>query len=247
MKTTPTKHAKPARAEKRRPHELRPISFIRHFTHHAGGSVITAFGDTRVLCTAMIEQGVPEWLKGKGTGWLTAEYAMLPSSTNGRKRRDGAKPDGRSVEIQRLIGRTLRAVVALDRLGENTLFIDCDVLQADGGTRTAAITGAYVAVKDAAAAAIQKGIMSVDPVVGQVAAVSVGIIRGVPMLDLDYSEDSSADVDMNVAMLSNGRFVELQATGERNTFSRVELDSMLALATTGIRQLHRLQRDALAG
>jgi ribonuclease PH len=151
------------------------------------------------------------------------------------------------VEIQHLIGRTLRAVVALDRLGENTLFIDCDVLQADGGTRTAAITGAYVAVKDAAAAAIQKGIMSVDPVVGQVAAVSVGIIRGVPMLDLDYSEDSSADVDMNVAMLSNGRFVELQATGERNTFSRVELDSMLALATTGIRQLHRLQRDALAG
>lgn len=247
MKKSKTQTVKPIRAGQRRVNALRPVSFVRHFTHHAGGSVIASFGETRVLCTAMIEKGVPDWLKGKGTGWLTAEYAMLPSSTKGRKRRDGAKPDGRSVEIQRLIGRTLRAIVALDRLGENTLFVDCDVLQADGGTRTAAITGAYVALRDAASAALNSGLVSDDPVIGQVAAVSVGIIRGVPMLDLDYSEDSAADVDMNVAMLSNGRFVELQATGEHNTFSRSELDAMLALATGGIRQLHRLQLDALVG
>lgn len=233
-----------SRANQRRVNALRPVTFVRHFTRHAGGSVLTSFGHTRVLCTAMIERGVPDWLKGKGTGWLTAEYAMLPSSTQGRKRREGAKPDGRSVEIQRLIGRTLRSVVSLDRLGENTLFIDCDVLQADGGTRTAAITGAYVAICDAASAAVEQGTIERDPLIGQVAAVSVGIVRGVPMLDLDYSEDSVADVDMNVAMLSNGRFVEIQATGEHSTFARPELDTMLALASTGIRQLHKLQRNA---
>lgn len=234
------------RSGKRRADQLRAVTFTRHFTRHAGGSVVASFGETKVLCTAMIEKGVPEWLKGKGTGWLTAEYAMLPSSTVGRKRREGAKPDGRSVEIQRLIGRVLRAVVSLDRIGENTVFIDCDVLQADGGTRTAAITGAYMALRDAAQAALKNGTISQDPITGQAAAVSVGIVRGVPMLDLDYSEDSIADVDMNVAMLSNGRFVELQATGEENTFSRSELDAMLALAATGIRRLHRLQKATLA-
>ena len=247
MSNSHAKTGKTARPENRRPNQLRPVSFHRHFTHHAGGSVITTFGRTKVLCTAMIEKGVPDWLKGKGVGWLTAEYAMLPSSTVGRKRRDGAKPDGRSVEIQRLIGRVLRAVVALDRVGENTIFVDCDVLQADGGTRTAAITGAYVALRDAASAAMKSGLLVRDPIIGQAGAVSVGIVQGVPMLDLDYSEDSVADVDMNVAMLSNGRFIELQATGEENTFSRSELDAMLVLASTGIRRLHRLQKEALAG
>lgn len=240
-----TPRAVAPRASGRRSNQLRPISFVRNFTRHAGGAVLTSFGDTRVLCTAMIEKGVPDWLKGKGTGWLTAEYAMLPSSTLGRKRRDTAKPDGRSVEIQRLIGRVLRSVISLDRLPEHTLFIDCDVIQADGGTRTAAITGAYVALCDAAATAIAKGLITASPVTGQVAAVSVGIVNGTPMLDLDYSEDSRADVDMNVAMLADGTFVEIQATGEHATFSPPQLQAMLALAADGIAQLHKAQTHAL--
>jgi len=194
----------------------------------------------------MIEPGVPEWLKGKGRGWLTAEYAMLPSSTPSRKKRDSGKPDGRSVEIQRLIGRVLRSVISLESLGENTLWLDCDVLQADGGTRTTAITGAYIALRDAVGAAKKKKLFTGNPVTGQVAAVSVGIVGGKPVLDLDYVEDSSADVDMNVAMQADGSFVEIQASAEREAFSPRQFAAMLKLATAGIRKLHILQIAALS-
>jgi ribonuclease PH len=235
------------RHDHRTPSQLRTIKIQRHFTDNPGGSVLIHFGNTRVLCTAMIEKGVPDWLKGKGTGWLTAEYAMLPASTNSRKKRDSGKPDGRSVEIQRLIGRCLRSVVDLQQLGENCLWLDCDVLQADGGTRTAAITGAYVALADAIARAKKNNLIppTAKVLTNQVAAVSVGIVGGVPVLDLDYKEDVAAHVDMNVAMLADGSFVEVQGTGEHATFSPKELNAMLKLATAGITLLHQAQSKAL--
>lgn len=224
---------------------LRPVTFQRGFTRNAGGSVLIAAGQTRVLCTAMIEPGVPPWLIGKGQGWLTAEYGMLPGSTNTRKKRDTGKPDGRSVEIQRLLGRTLRSIIDLKQLGENTLWVDCDVLQADGGTRTASITGAYVAVRDAVASAGARGLLTGNPLTGQVAAVSVGMVRGECLLDLNYLEDVSADVDMNIGMLADGSFVEVQGTGERSTFTMAQLTAMMQLAADGVRQLHGLQNAAL--
>lgn len=233
------------RTDSRRADQLRKVSIQRHFTQHAGGSVLMSFGQTRVLCTAMIEKGVPPWLTGKGQGWLTAEYSMLPSSTNTRKKRDSGKPDGRSVEIQRLIGRVLRSVIDMKKLGENTLWLDCDVIQADGGTRTAAITGSYVALCDAVQRAKKNSILKENPVIGQVAAISVGIVQGKPVLDLNYSEDSTAQVDMNVAMLNDGTFVELQATGEHATFTPRQFNSMLKLAIKGIKELHALQSNAL--
>ena len=235
------------RHDSRRPDQLRPVHIQRHFTDNPGGSVLIAFGQTRVLCTAMIEKGVPDWMKGKGNGWATAEYGMLPGSTLTRKRRDSGKPDGRSVEIQRLVGRCLRAVVDLKQLGENTLWLDCDVLQADGGTRTASITGAYVALVDAVSAARQKSLIptAANPVCGQVAAISVGIVDGHPVLDLDYKEDVDAHVDMNVAMLADNTFVEVQGTGEHATFSPKQLNAMLKLAMKGCAELHAIQTAAL--
>jgi ribonuclease PH len=253
MKTT-------KRHDNRTPSQLRPIKIQRRFTRHAGGSVLISFGNTRVLCTAMIERDLPPWLRAKGPGaggWLTAEYGMLPSSTTTRKRRDTTKQDGRSVEIQRLVGRALRACINLQQLlgpGEEpgkgpglTLFVDCDVLQADGGTRTAAITGAWVAVADAVAQAKKLGTLdkAANPLTGQVAAVSVGIIDGTPMVDLDYPEDVDAHVDMNVAMLADNTFVEVQGTGEHATFSTRELQQMLTLAQDGIQQLHKAQLASL--
>ncbi len=244
------------RHDGRAPAQLRPVTFQRHFTRNAAGSVLVSFGNTRVLCTAMIERDLPPWLKAKGPGaggWLTAEYAMLPSSTTTRKKRDTTKPDGRSVEIQRLIGRALRSCIDLKQLagsgGGLTLFVDCDVLQADGGTRTAAITGAWVAVADALAAARRAELLpaSAKVLTNQVAAVSVGIVQGVPVVDLDYAEDVEAEVDMNVAMLADGSFVEVQGTGEHATFSRKQLDEMLALASAAIRRLHAAQRASGAG
>jgi ribonuclease PH len=230
--------------------ELRAIKIQRGFTKHAGGSVVMGFGETRVLCTAMLEKDLPPWLRAKGPGaggWLTAEYGMLPSSTVGRKRRDTSKPDGRSVEIQRLIGRALRSCIDLKALEGLTLFVDCDVLQADGGTRTAAITGAWVAVADAVAAAKKAKLLPKEAQVltNQVAAVSVGMVKGQAVLDLDYVEDVEAEVDMNVAMLGDETFVEVQGTGEHATFSGKELQAMLGLATGGIRELHAAQRKAL--
>ncbi|MGC8624554.1 MAG: ribonuclease PH [Phycisphaerae bacterium] len=233
------------RSDGRRADQLREITMQRNFTSHAGGSVLISFGATRVLCTAIIEKGVPPWLAGKGQGWLTAEYAMLPSSTNTRKKRDSGKPDGRSVEIQRLIGRVLRSVIEMNNLGENTLWLDCDVIQADGGTRTAAITGAYVALSDAVQRAARDQLITANPIIGQVAAISVGIVDGKPLLDLNYQEDSAAQVDMNVAMLADGSFAELQATGEHATFTPRQFNGLLKLAISGIRELHKIQLQAL--
>ncbi|MDA8378585.1 MAG: ribonuclease PH [Planctomycetia bacterium] len=233
------------RIDGRQADQLRTITMQRNFTRHAGGSVLVSFGDTRVLCTAIIEKGVPPWLAGKGQGWLTAEYAMLPSSTHTRKKRDSGKPDGRSVEIQRLIGRVLRGVIEMNKLGENTLWLDCDVIQADGGTRTAAITGAYVALSDAVQRATRDQLITANPIIGQVAAISVGIVDGQALLDLNYQEDSAAQVDMNVAMLADGSFVELQATGEHATFSPRQFNGLLRLAVSGIRELHKIQLQTL--
>lgn len=232
----------------RRSDELRPVNFQRGFTRHAEGSVLVEFGHTRVLCTASIEDGVPGFLRGRGQGWITAEYGMLPRATHTRSSREAArgKQTGRTQEIQRLIGRSLRAVVDLQALGERTVTLDCDVLQADGGTRTAAITGAYVALQDAVAALMSRGVMNASPLHGQVAAVSVGICGGTPVLDLDYLEDSQAETDMNVVMRDGGAFVEVQGTAEGHAFRRDELDSLLDLAAGGIAELHRLQVAALA-
>jgi ribonuclease PH len=237
-----------ARPSGRRPDELRRIIFHRHFTRHAEGSVLVEFGDTRVLCTASIEDGVPGFLRGRGQGWVTAEYGMLPRATHTRSPREAAKgkQSGRTQEIQRLIGRSLRAVMDMSALGERTVTLDCDVLQADGGTRTAAITGSYVALVDACNALVARGALQTSPLHGQVAAISVGIFDGVPVLDLDYAEDSQAETDMNIVMKDGGSFVEVQGTAEGHAFHRVELDAMLALATHGIERLHVLQRDALA-
>jgi ribonuclease PH len=226
---------------------LRPVRFTRRYTSHAEGSVLVEFGDTRVLCTASIEEGVPGFLRGKRQGWVTAEYGMLPRATHTRSPREAArgKQSGRTQEIQRLIGRSLRAALDLEALGERTVTIDCDVLQADGGTRTASITGAYVALVDACALLQSRRVIEVSPLHGQVAAVSVGIVRGVPMLDLDYSEDSEAETDMNVVMNNGGAFIEVQGTAEGHAFRRHELDTLLNLAVTGIAELCALQTQAL--
>ena len=228
--------------------QLRDISFTRHFTRHAEGSVLVCFGDTRVICTASVEPGVPRFLRGEGRGWVTAEYGMLPRSTGTRMGREASrgKQGGRTVEIQRLIGRSLRAAVDLAKLGEYTVTIDCDVIQADGGTRTASITGACVALVDAINHLQRKKLIDTDPLQQMVASVSVGMYQGVPVLDLDYPEDAAADTDMNVIMGENGGFIEVQGTAEGAPFARKELDSMLDLASDGIRQLVELQKQALA-
>lgn len=227
--------------------ELRPVSITRNYTCHAEGSVLIACGETRVLCTASVESKVPPFLRGSGEGWVTAEYGMLPRSTGSRMRREAAsgKQGGRTMEIQRLIGRSLRAVVDRGALGEHTITLDCDVLQADGGTRTAAITGAYVALVDACRWLLAKKKIKKDPVHGQVAAVSVGIFNNTPVLDLDYPEDSRAETDMNVVMNDGGGFIELQGTAEGHAFRRDELDEMIGLAETGIRKLMEHQSRAL--
>src|SRR5690606_5056568 len=233
----------------RAPEQLRQVHIERGFTRHAEGSVLVSFGDTRVLCNASIENRVPGFLRGKGEGWVTAEYGMLPRATHTRSDREASrgKQGGRPPEIQRLIGRTLRACVDRGALGERTITLDCDVLQADGGTRTAAITGAYVALVDAVRWLHKRGEIKRDPIFGAVAAVSVGVYKGVPVLDLDYAEDSSCDTDMNVVMNDGGGFIELQGTAEGHAFRRDELDALLALAESGIGQLLELQRQALAG
>src|ERR1700735_591875 len=225
---------------------LRRVRFPRRFTCHAEGSVLVEFGDTRVLCTASVDEGVPPFLRGKGQGWVTAEYGMLPRATHTRSPREAArgKQSGRTQEIQRLIGRALRAVVDMKALGERTVTIDCDVLQADGGTRTAAITGGYVALADAIDTLLKKRAIASNPLHGQVAAVSVGIYRGTPVLDLDYAEDSNAETDMNVVMNSGGAFVEVQGTAEGHAFRRHELDQLLDLAASGIARLHAAQLRA---
>ena len=235
------------RSENRAADVLRSVRFTRHFTKHAEGSVLVEFGDTRVLCTASIEEGVPFFLRGKGQGWVTAEYGMLPRATHTRSAREAAKgkQSGRTQEIQRLIGRSLRAVIDLGALGERTLTLDCDVLQADGGTRTAAITGSYVALVDACEALIKRGALQSSPLHGQIAAVSVGIVEGIPVLDLDYAEDSRAETDMNVVMTDGGAFVEVQGTAEGHAFRRHELDQMLNLAAAGAQRLFALQLEAL--
>jgi ribonuclease PH len=233
---------------KRAADALRPIRFTRHYTAHAEGSVLVEFGDTRVLCTATVEEGVPPFLRGKRQGWVTAEYGMLPRATHTRTPREAArgKQTGRTQEIQRLIGRSLRAVMDMAALGERTVTIDCDVLQADGGTRTAAITGGYVALAEACDALVARRVLARAPLHGQVAAVSVGIVGGVPMLDLDYGEDSQAETDMNVVMNNGGAFIEVQGTAEGHAFRRHELDELLNLAAGGVGELCALQAQALA-
>lgn len=222
------------------------MRFDVDFIPSAMGSCLIAMGGTRVICTASLVPGVPEWLEGRGQGWMTAEYGMLPASTSTRKRREVARPDGRSVEIQRIIGRVMRSAVNLQRLGENTLYLDCDVIGADGGTRTASITGAYVALARAAVVAQAAGRVKPGLVAGPVSAVSVGIVNGTPVLDLDYVEDSRAEVDMNVAMASGGRYVEIQGSAEREPFDPEQLVALLELARRGCRQLAKLQRQAIA-
>ena len=231
----------------RKPEELRPISLTRQYTVHAEGSVLVEFGRTKVICNATLEQSVPSFLKGRGKGWITAEYGMLPRSTGQRMRREAtqSRQGGRTMEIQRLIGRSLRAVVDLGRLGENTIILDCDVIQADGGTRTASITGGYVALVDAVRYALEQGLLKEDPLLARVASVSVGICGGQPVLDLDYVEDSEAETDMNVVMNDNDQFIEIQGTAEGHPFDKQELDAMLGLARDGIRQLFAIQGDVL--
>ena len=231
----------------RRPDELRPVSFSTGFTRHAEGSVLVCFGETRVVCTASVEPRVPPWLKGQGTGWVTAEYGMLPRATHTRSQREASrgKQGGRTLEIQRLIGRSLRAVVDLAALGERTITVDCDVLQADGGTRTAAITGGYVALALATRRLLAEREIRGNPIHGQIAAVSVGIVGGVSVLDLDYAEDADAETDMNVVMNEAGGYVEIQGTAEGHAFHRTELDRLLALAGSGIATLLAAQSAAL--
>lgn len=229
--------------------ELRPVTIERQFIKHAEGSVLISFGDTKVICTASVEESVPPFLRGKGTGWVTAEYSMLPRSTHTRSPREAAKGKigGRTHEIQRLIGRSLRAVTDLKLLGERSIMVDCDVIQADGGTRTAAITGAYVAVADAVAGLLQKGMLRENPLREAVAAVSVGIVGGVSLLDLCYVEDSAAEVDMNFVMTSSLRFVEVQGTAESEPFTIAQMEEMRTLAVGGMEQLFALQRETLKG
>ncbi len=236
------------RPSQRKPDQLRAIRITRHYTKHAEGSVLIECGDTKVICTASVEERVPPHKKGSGEGWVTAEYGMLPRSTGERMSREAAKgkQSGRTQEIQRLIGRSLRAVVDLAKLGERTITLDCDVIQADGGTRTASITGSYVALHDAVSSLMQKGLVKENPLKDAVAAISVGIYQGTPVLDLDYPEDSDCDTDMNVVMLGSGHFVEVQGTAEGHPFSRDEMDTLLELAKQGIAQLVEMQRTALA-
>ncbi len=236
------------RPSQRRPDQLRDLKLTRSFTRHAEGSVLIELGDTRVLCTASVEERVPGFLRGQGRGWVTAEYGMLPRSTHERSDREAArgKQGGRTLEIQRLIGRSLRACTDLTGLGERTITLDCDVLQADGGTRTAAITGAWVALHDAVAGLLASGKLAADPIRTQVAAVSVGIYQGSPILDLEYAEDSAAETDMNVVMDGNGGLIEIQGTAEAEPFSRAQLDALVDLAAGGIATMLEAQRRALA-
>ena len=231
----------------RKPDELRPIAIDRHYTRHAEGSVLVAFGDTRVICTASVEEGVPGFLRGRGQGWVTAEYGMLPRATHTRSDREAArgKQSGRTQEIQRLIGRSLRAVTDLEKLGECTVKLDCDVIQADGGTRTASVTGAFVALHDAVGTLLERGILAASPIRDFVAAVSVGLVEGVPVLDLDYAEDSECETDMNVVMTGSGGFVEVQGTAEGAPFSAAQMDALLVLAKKGIAELIAKQKAAL--
>jgi ribonuclease PH len=231
----------------RKPDELRPVAIDRHYTRHAEGSVLVAFGDTRVICTASVEEGVPGFLRGRGQGWVTAEYGMLPRATHTRSDREAArgKQSGRTQEIQRLIGRSLRAVTDLEKLGECTVKLDCDVIQADGGTRTASVTGAFVALHDAVGTLLERGILAASPIRDFVAAASVGLFEGVPVLDLDYAEDSSCETDMNVVMTGSGGFVEVQGTAEGAPFSAAQMDALLALAKRGIAELIAKQKAAL--
>ena len=235
------------RPSQRKPDELRPIAIERDYTRHAEGSVLIAFGDTRVICTASVEEGVPGFLKGRGQGWVTAEYGMLPRSTHTRTDREAArgKQSGRTQEIQRLIGRSLRAVTDLKALGERTVKLDCDVIQADGGTRTASVTGAFVALHDAMRKLSERGDLAASPIRDFVAAVSVGLVEGAPVLDLDYAEDSRSDTDMNVVMTGSGGFVEIQGTAEGDPFSPAQMLQLLALAERGIAQLIAKQKVAL--
>lgn len=236
------------RADGRQPDELRPVRFERDFTTQAAGSVLVAFGGTRVLCTASVEENVPRWMRGSGKGWVTAEYSMLPGASAERIRREAArgKQTGRTQEIQRLIGRSLRSVCDMERLGERQVIVDCDVLQADGGTRTAAITGGFVALHDALSRLVASEAITEHPLVDECAAVSVGVVDGIPLLDLPYLEDVGADTDMNVVMNGSGEFIEVQGTAEEAPFSRVELDALLDLAQAGIGRLTDMQRELLA-
>lgn len=236
------------RISRRTADQLREISITRNYTKHAEGSVLIEFGDTKVICTASVERGVPRFLKGSGQGWVTAEYGMLPRSTSDRMGREAArgKQGGRTLEIQRLIGRSLRAAVDLKQLGENTITVDCDVIQADGGTRTAAITGSCVAMVDAIRNMQNRKIIKGEPLINMIAAVSVGIYKGSPVLDLDYPEDSSADTDMNIVMTEEGGFIEIQGTAEAKPFNQNEMTAMLALAREGIAELIIMQKKALA-
>jgi ribonuclease PH len=240
--------AAPTRSYGRAPDHLRPMSIEPGFVRTATGSALISIGETRVICTASVQDGVPRWMAGSGRGWVTAEYGMLPASTGERKQRDVSRgrPDGRTVEIQRLIGRSLRGVVDFAGLGERTVYVDCDVLQADGGTRCASITGGMVALQLAFSRLVADGALSALPLTGAVAAVSCGIVGGVPLLDLDYSEDSTAEVDANVVMTGDGGLVEVQATAERTPLSRAHLDDLLALAASGIAELRALQDAAVA-
>ena len=228
--------------------QLRAVEIIRHYTKHAEGSVLVKFGDTHVLCTASVEEKVPGFLKGKNQGWVTAEYGMLPRSTGSRMDREAArgKQSGRTQEIQRLIGRSLRAIIDLEKLGERSIHIDCDVIQADGGTRTASITGAYVALQDAISTLLVSGKITENPIIQAVAAISVGVYKGTPVLDLDYLEDSDCDTDMNVVMTADGGFVEIQGTAEGKPFNRADMNQLLDLAALGIAELLKQQQAVLA-
>lgn len=237
------------RVDGRGAESLRDVKITRNYLKHAEGSVLVEFGDTKVICTASVEESIPPFLRGKGSGWVTAEYSMLPRATHTRSPREAAKGKigGRTHEIQRLIGRSLRAVTNLTLLGERSVLVDCDVIQADGGTRTASITGAYVALADAFKSLVDRGLLSSSPLMEEVAAVSVGIVGGEPLLDLNYIEDSSAEVDMNYVMTSSGRFVEVQGTAEAEPFTVEQMDAMRSLAMAGIMRLIDIQRRALAG
>ena len=236
------------RPSNRAPDEMRQVRIIRNYTKHAEGSVLVEFGDTRVLCNATVEERIPGFLRGKGEGWVTAEYGMLPRSTTSRMGREAARgrQGGRTMEIQRLIGRSLRSALDLRKLGENTIVVDCDVIQADGGTRTASITGGYVALADAIQSLLDSKVISRNPLTGRVASVSVGIYKGTPVLDLDYPEDCNAETDMNVVMSDAGDFIEVQGTAEGHPFSQNELNAMLELARKGITELLASQQQALA-
>lgn len=229
--------------------QIRPVTITRNYTRHAEGSVLIEFGDTKVLCNASVQEGVPRFLKGKGQGWVTAEYGMLPRATHTRSDREAArgKQGGRTLEIQRLIARSLRAAIDLNALGENTITVDCDVIQADGGTRTASITGACVALVDAITVMRKKGLVKVNPLKTMVAAISVGIVNGDPVADLDYPEDSAAETDMNIVMTDNGRLIEIQGTAEGEPFSFDEMNAMVELAKHAIRELNDIQKEALNG